>query len=321
MIARNTAFTFKGKSIDAKEIGKELGVRYVLEGSVQRDQNRVRVNAQLIDAEFWRASLGRALRGERGRPLQVAGSSGGAIGQCVGLRTGQGGLEAGAHSKNPDAIDLTMRGRAAMFQWSQQPPTKEDLVAVRALFDRALQIDPNDADALAGEANTYMSEYAYGWNPETDYDAKILGQADRSIALAPDNMNAYVAKSLYLNISLRPNDALRVANAGLAINPNYAYLYAIRGNVEAYLRQFEQARSDVEQAMRLSPRDPRTGQFHNFMADAELGLGHLDTAIDEASKAIDAGYRNFYSYLNLAAARALKGDIDQAKAPLAKLAA
>ena len=73
VIARNTAFTFKGKSIDAKEIGKELGVRYVLEGSVQRDQNRVRVNAQLIDARIRRASLGRPLRGRRGRPVQAAG--------------------------------------------------------------------------------------------------------------------------------------------------------------------------------------------------------------------------------------------------------
>jgi adenylate cyclase len=227
--------------------------------------------------------------------------------------------EAGAHSKNPDVIDLTMRGRAAMFQWAQQPPTKEGLVAVRALFDRALEIDPNDADALAGEANTYMSEYAYGWtNPEIDYDAKILGQADRSIALAPDNMNAYGAKSLYLNISLRPNDALRVADAGLAVDPNSAYLYGVRSTAETYLRQFEQARSDVEQAMRLSPRDPRMGQFHNFMADPELGLGHFDTAIDEANKAIDAGYRNWYSHLNLAAAHALKGDIEQAKAPLAE---
>jgi adenylate cyclase len=90
--------------------------------------------------------------------------------------------EAGAHSKNPDAIDLTMRGWAAMNQWAQQWPTKDGLVAVRAWFDRALEIDPNDANALAGEANAYMAEYAYGWtNPGTDYDAKILGQADRAI--------------------------------------------------------------------------------------------------------------------------------------------
>ena len=76
VIARNTAFTFKGKNLDAKAIGKELGVRYVLEGSVQRDANRVRVNAQLIDAEIRRASLGRPLRGRRGGPVQAPGRSG-----------------------------------------------------------------------------------------------------------------------------------------------------------------------------------------------------------------------------------------------------
>jgi tetratricopeptide (TPR) repeat protein len=70
--------------------------------------------------------------------------------------------------------------------------------------------------------------------------------------------------------------------------------------------------------MGLSPRDPRIGNWHNFMADAELGLGHLEAAIEGASKAIDAGYRLFYPYLNLVAAYALKGDIDQAKAPLAE---
>jgi adenylate cyclase len=206
-----------------------------------------------------------------------------------------------------------------MNQWTQQPPTKDTLVAVRALFDRALEIDPNNADALSGGAATYLYEYAFGWtNPETDYDAKILGQADRSIALARDQTYAYSTKSVYLALSLRPNDAVRVADAGLVINPNSALLYAQRGIAESYLRQFEQANSDVEQAMRLSPRDPRIGQWHNFMAQAELGLGHFDSAIDEANKAIDAGYRNFYAYQNLAAAHALKGDIDQAKAPLAE---
>jgi adenylate cyclase len=319
VIARNTAFTFKGKNLDAKEIGKELGVRYVLEGSVQRDQNRVRVNAQLIDAQSGAHLWADRFEEDVADLFKLQDEVVARLANALGYELVRAEAESGAHSKNPDAIDLTMRGWAALYQWQQQPPTKDNLVAVRAWFDRVLEIDPNDADALAGEANTYMVEYAYGWtNPETDYDAKILGQADRSIALAPDNMNAYGAKSLYLDISLRPNDGLRVADAGLAVNPNFAYLYGARSTAETYLRQFEQAKSDVQQAMRLSPRDPRIGQFHNWLADAELGLGHFDAAIDEANKAIDAGYRIFYPYLNLAAAHALKGDIDQAKAPLAE---
>jgi adenylate cyclase len=74
----------------------------------------------------------------------------------------------------------------------------------------------------------------------------------------------------------------------------------------------------VQQAIRLSPRDPRIGQWHNFIAAAELGLGHFDAVIDESSKAIDAGYKVFYSYLNLAAGHALKGDMDEAKTALAE---
>jgi adenylate cyclase len=227
--------------------------------------------------------------------------------------------EAATRAKNPDSIDLVMRGRAALIQWAQQPPTKDDIVAVRALFERALEIDPKDADALVGSANTYLFEYSYGWtDPETDYDAKILGQADRSIGLSRNHAWAFAVKSVYLNVTLRPNDALRVANAGLALDSNYALLFAGRASAETYLGQFDQAKTDLQQAMRLSSRDPRIGHWYNYLADAELGLGHLDAAIDAANKAIDAGYRVFYSYLNLAAGHALKDDMDRAEAPLAE---
>lgn len=87
---------------------------------------------------------------------------------------------------------------------------------------------------------------------------------------------------------------------------------------ESYLGQFEQARSDVQKAVRLSPRDPRLGQWHNKMADAELGLGHFDAAIEESNKAIDAGFKAFFAYLPLAIAHALRGDIDEAKTALAE---
>src|SRR5271167_4892094 len=89
--------------------------------------------------------------------------------------------------------------------WRQ--PTKDNNIAIRALFEQALKIDPNDADALVGVAITYASEHGFGWaNPETDYDAKILGQADRAIALARDNVRAYTVKSAYLSASRRPNE-------------------------------------------------------------------------------------------------------------------
>jgi tetratricopeptide (TPR) repeat protein len=187
------------------------------------------------------------------------------------------------------------------------------------LFEHALKIDPNDAQALAGDAITYDMDYAFGWtNPDTDYEAKIVGQADRAIALAPETLFAYTTKSLYLTQSGRPKEGARVADAELAVNPNYAPAYAYRSIAESALGQFEQAKSDAQQAMRLSPRDPRMASFHDYLATAELGLGHFDATIEESSKAIDAGYKVFQPYLRLATAHALKGDIDEAKTAMAE---
>jgi len=164
-----------------------------------------------------------------------------------------------------------------------------------------------------------LNEYGFGWtNPETDYEAKVLGQANRALALAPSNPWNYTVKSVYLTMTGRPEEGLRIEDAALAINPNYASAYSYRAYAEVALGQFEQAKSDAQQAMLLSPRDPRMGSFHDYMAHAELGLGHFDAAIDEENKAVDAGLTAFPVYLRLATAHALKGDIDEAKTAMAE---
>jgi tetratricopeptide (TPR) repeat protein len=147
----------------------------------------------------------------------------------------------------------------------------------------------------------------------------VIGQADRAIALAPDTMRAYLAKSGHLSSSRRRFDeSLRTADAGLAINPNYAPLYSPRSVSKSALGQFEQAKSDAQQAMRLSPRDPMIGMFHMNSGDAELGLGHFDAAIDEYHNATESGFRPFFVYADLAAAYALEGKMDEAKTALAE---
>jgi adenylate cyclase len=316
VIARNTAFTYKGKSVDAKDVGKELGVRYVLEGSVQRDQNRVRVNAQLIDAASGAHLWADRFEEDMADLFKLQDQVVARLASTLGYELVKAEAEKGARAKKPDAIDLTMRGLALLWR---QPPTKVNNDAARAFFEEALQIDPDDADALAGEAFTYRAENVYGWtNPETNYEARIFGFADQAIALAPDNMLAYWAKASYLVISRRWNEGLGVAEAGLAINPNFAPLYSSKGVAENSLGRTEAARSDLQTAMRLSPRDPSLGFWHVQLGDVELNSGHLDAAIDEYHMAIDDGFRTFIPYGNIAAVYALQGKMEEAKPFLAE---
>jgi adenylate cyclase len=318
VIARNTAFTFKGKAIDAKEIGKELGVRYVLEGSVQRDGTRVRVNAQLIDAETGAHLWADRFEEDVVDLFKLQDQVVARLANALGIELIKAEAQRDERIAHPDAFDLTMRGRALQMQ-AQEQRTKENNNAARAMFEQALAIDPNDAGALAGEATTYLFDKAFGWaEPGVDYDAKVVGLADRSIAIAPEEARPYSTKSLYLTTVNRPAEGLRAADAGLAVNPSDALLHAARGLAEDFLGHFDQGISEVRQAMRLSPRDPNTGAWHNFASLAELGLGHFDAAIEESNKAIDAGYRVFPPYVQLAVAYALEGKLAEAKVALAE---
>ncbi len=276
----------------------------------------MRVNAQLIDAQSGAHLWADHFEEDVADLFKLQDQVVARLTNALGFQLVKAEADKSARSGNPDSVDLTMRGKVLVYSLSL---TKESNLTAQGLFEQALKLDPNNADALAGEAWSYTGDKSFGWaKPDIDYDAKILGQAERSIALDADNILAYQAKASYLNILSRPDEALRAADAGLAVNPSSAILLATRAFVENYLRKFEQAKSDLQQAMRLSPRDPRLGQWHNFTADAELGLGRFDVAIDESNKAIDAGYHAFYAYLNLAAAQALTGKMNEASAALAE---
>ena len=315
VIARNTAFTYKGKAIDAKAIGKELGVRYVLEGSVQRDQNRVRVNAQLIDAESGAHIWADRFEADMADLFKLQDQVVAQLANALRYELGMAEAAKAAAAQIPDAIDLAMRGWAVM---PSSLPSKDQVDAARPLFEQALKIDPDNSEALAGKANTTLFEYIYAPRADTDYDAAILGLVDRAIAFDRGNIHAYRTKGQYLAISGRPEDAVRALDAGLAIDPNAAGLLATRSTADDYSGRFEQATSDVQQAMLLSPRDPAMSQWHNLRADPELGLGHFDEALEDGKKAVDGGYRTFYAYINLAAAHAFKGEMDEAKAAMAE---
>ena len=316
VIARNTAFTFKGKGLNAKEIGTDLDVRDVLEGSVQRDASRVRVNAQLIDAQSGAHIWADRFEDDVVDLFKLQDDVVARLANALGYELVKAEAEKGGRAQTPDAVDLAMRGQALALQ---EPVTKDSNDAARALFERALRIDANNAAARAGDAFAYMMDWVHGWtNPQIDYDAKVIGQADQAIALAPDSSWAYDAKCSYLYISHRASEALDAADTGLAVNPNSAVIYAARCNAKTALGRFEQAKSDCRQAMRLSPRDPKIGIWHLMLGSPELEQGHYDAAIDEFHKALDGGWRVYIPYANLAAAYALEGKGDEAKAALAE---
>jgi adenylate cyclase len=320
VIAPRTALTYRGKSVDAKEVGKELGVRYVVEGSVQRDQNRVRVNAQLIDAasgaHLWAERFDEDIADLFKLQNQVVAR----LGNTLGVALVRAEAEKSARSTSPDAVDLTMRGWAMVWQGIQEQSMREKQAlyfAARTLFEQALAVDANYADALAGSAQIYQVDYLYGWSPAgTDYEGKIIGQADRAIALAPDDPRGYNPKSSYLRMTNRANESIQVADDGLATNPNSSQLYTARSQAEIALGRFDQAISDAEQAIRLSPRDPQVGLRYVIIGDAEVGLGRLDAAMEEYRKAIDVGYRN--RVVNMAGVYALQGKKGEAKSVLAE---
>ncbi len=218
----------------------------------------------------------------------------------------------GARSTNPDANDLVMRGLALNNEQSFQP-SKEKNDASRALFEQALAIDPNNAAAIPAWLSIFQ-EYIFGYgNPGTDYDAKILGQADRAIALAPDYDLPYNAKSVYLNESRRYDEAIRAATLASPSIRTDRVSTLHEQSAEIYHGHFDEAKSDVQQAIRLSPRDPLMTVFQTQLGDIEIGAGRPEAAIVEYKKSLDAGDHNYWNYANLAASYALLGKMDEAK--------
>ena len=323
VIARNTAFTFKGKNLDAKAIGKELGVRYVLEGSVQRDANRVRVNAQLIDAEsgahLWADrfdedvvdlfKLQDEVVARLARTLQVE------------LVNAEAQRSLHDRPRNPDAIDLTMRGLA----FYNQPFTKANHYEALDLLERALTLDPANADALAGAASVDAGDYANGWYDRTaDPYARAMQRADQALLLDPNQAIAHLTKALLIMFKAKPDDAasateiISEAEAALRADPSLAHAYLPKAVGEDLLGHYEQSISDLKHAIRISPRDSRIGGWYMEIGRDLLALRRYDEAIQEGLKAIDSGYRTVLSYTALAAFYAAADKMPEAKAALAE---
>ncbi len=315
VIARNTAFTFKGKNVDTKEISKELGVRYVLQGSVQRDQNRVRVNAQLIDGEtgahLWAERFEENVTDLFKLQDQVVAR----LANTLGYELVKAEAQRSTHSTNPDAIDLTMRGWAAHWQ----PPTEESITWARDYFERAIKLDPQNAEAMVGLAYARSRAGFYGWSTAAeDKPAAQMELLTKATAINPGYALAYYVKSTVLWIAKEYPEALAAAETELALDPNSAYGYTAISRSEALLGRCEQSIAHTKQAFVLSPRDPFSGNWYMLLGLAEFCRGRLDAAIEQLKRAIVSGYPAYFTYALLAGAEAAKGNDAEAKSALAE---
>jgi len=317
VIARNTAFTYKGIAVDAKQLGRDLGVHYVLEGSVRRLGDQVQVNVQLIDAEsgahVWadrfetdRRNLAEAqseITGRLARTLNLE------LVQAVGRRIDQ------ERAVDPDAQDLIMRGWALYQRPLNTANRKEALQA----FERAQAIDPNSLDAEIGIAAVLVVNVANG---STDTPKEDEERAEKLLADAlerdPNRPQIHVTIALLRRLQNRLAESRIEWERAIALDPNNAVAYGQLGVTLIYLGEPAAAIPLERKRLRLNPNDPNIALAYWSLGLAHLLLGHLDEAIDWLTKARAANPRIYYIHLDIAAAMALKGNLDEAHTALAE---
>jgi adenylate cyclase len=312
VISRNTAFTYRGKPIDTKQIGHELGVRYVLEGSVRRSGNQVRVNAQLIDAEtnahLWAERFDRdagdlfALQDEITSRIAVA------------LNLELVGAEAVRPTDHLEVLDYILRGRAAMYK----PAARESYAEAISLFERALAVDPDSVDAQSWFAITLVRRVLNFGSSSAEADIKRAEElATKAVAASPRSALAHDAKGDVLRVLRRCAEAIPEYETALALNRNSVSTLAAIGRCKIYIGPIEQAIPAQEQAIRLSPRDPGIALWYNRLGEAHLLQSRTDEAIPWLEKARSANAALPFVHAWLASAYALKGDTERASAELA----
>jgi TolB-like protein/Flp pilus assembly protein TadD len=321
VIARNTAFTYKGKNIDAKEIGKDLGVRYVLEGSVQRDQNRVRVNAQLIDAQSGTHLWADQFDTTRADLLQMQDEIVVRIASTVRFELVKAEAKKSAIATDPDVLDLLTRcvvsvlDKAGLFG-------KE----AAAACERALDADPNNVTALSMSSVGYTMPILLGRSTDPGADLKRADElASRAIAVDANNSLGHVAKGNVLRVERRFDDAIAEFERALALDPNFADAYGLLGFAQLDIGQYQKAIEFFDKAIRLSPQNQQLAFWYLSKGQAYFGLQQYDQAIEWARRTIAINPNVSAALGTLAAALALTGhdaearDAEQRRAALSKV--
>lgn len=318
VIARNSAFTYKGKAVDARQIGRELNVRYVLEGSVQHGKENVRVNAQLIDAESGKHLWAERFDKPRGDVLRMQDEITAHLArtlnvELVGAESSRGQRE---RPQNPDAVDLAMRG------WSiwNKGYSRENFAAAAAFFEDALHIDSQQTEALVGLAFTLVNTVGFRW-ADPPYE-KLLARADeligRALTIGPNHSYAHLVKGNLHQVRKQQQAALDEYETAISIDRNFALAYGQVGIAKIQLGRSEEAFAPLETAIRLSPRDPLLNIWYYRICHAHEHLAQDAKAIGWCRKSV-AIAPIWFAYVNLAASYAWTGQEAEARAAVAEL--
>jgi adenylate cyclase len=240
------------------------------------------------------------------------------IANALGYELVKAEAERSARSGNPDAIDLTMRGWAILNQ-QQLLPDNEILASALAFFEQALKADPNNVDALVGAAAAERFMVINGGaNGRPDLVADIDGRLANALRIEPLNARAYTVRGMVDVVTRRTKEAKEAASKAVALNPNYASAYAQLAQDQVGPSEFALALDNVDQAIKLSPRDPQLGRWRWIKGKTLVYMGRYKEALEEEQAALDSGYQSWPAYAFLAIAHALLVRQSEAEAALAQ---
>ena len=309
VIARNTAFTYKGRPLDAKTIGRELNVRYVLEGSVQRSGGRMRVNVQLIDAE-----TGSHLWAERfDKPVaDLFDMQDEIVARLASqLRAELTSAEArrAEQAPNPDSMDLCFQGAA----WFYKGPTPNNLAQARSFFDRALAADPDNVDALIGSAAAHAvaatSLLADPLAAFTAAEAKLT----RALSLAPNHPHGHMWLGLVDIWTRRATEGIARCEHALDLDRNIAQAHSLIGYGKLFVGRAEETEPHIAEALRLSPRDPGAFAWMSYAGMSKNVPGGYEQAVAWFRRSIEANPNFPHAFFHLASALAHLDRLDEAR--------
>ena len=318
VIARNSSFTYKGRTVDVKQVGRELGVRYLLEGSVRRSTNRVRIAGQLVDsssgAHLWADRFEGAMENAFELQDQVTTSVVGTI--APRLEQAEIDRTRRKPTESLDAYDLYLRGAAHSYNYDREANT-----LALGLFYKAIELDADFSAAYAAAAACFARSKGFGWGTNQEQAvAEATKLARRAIQLGKDDASVlcYAGFALaYVAGEIDDGDAF--LDQALLINPNHALAWIASGRIKAWLGELEDAVERLAHAMRLSPRDPRTVFLQEAMANAHFFADRYEEALKWAKAALRE-VPNGHAALGIAAAScALAGRDEEAKRLTARL--